>query len=776
MANRNWLADVEAALGGAVAMGREALTPFVSAGRYLQQGPKRADASDARDWAQENMEWMSYEPSDEGKKVQEEIVQAVINPVVGAYQADAGGIRTVAESGYGQGVIEKAGNWWEGLDEDTKAGADMWMSVIDAGANVIGAGAIPLLVRRMSGSDELADALQTTMKSRKALSDYEKDVDFIQADTIDYTIDERLGKRMKSGQYRGAPASVTSPQKLGKMRKELTRLLDKGAPGRLWYDESTQAASELTGAQRNKKHLFAGGNAITSRGASVGANQVFGVKGYNQAMTGNPAKAGRFPNVQGEAIDELASGRTYHGGPKETPFYEGLTIDERAKGIRPTNDLWMARAFDYKRKNPKTGEMELWGEGLGQAQHRFMDNEINALVDVANKANLGGVSDWTPERVQAAIWVAKKAEMEGTSVGKASNNFSNNLEGLTSTIRYEANPSKSIDHMAGISQKEEYSDLVNSMVQDPQGRDRLALQAGALTRPSETGFGIYEGDVSPSTGIKVLAAPETGSALIDLSSESLVNAIGATRGMTLGQDTVGTTFQRASKAGDTRNIARVQMDEGIPDAEGMRGLEDALTEQFGSDSGVFPLHSEDGIQIMNDSGELINATRIDKPIHPTKDMATSSQLLREGGISDKDFQSGVKKALKGTDAGKPEFSTNSGNLLGNSDWDDPGFKPSAYMKDIDATTLGDDAIKRLEAGAMDEASTLNRMDAALEADYPDAGTRSELLTRTREILSSKGFQGVRDAVEKGILPAIVLSVIAGSIGSRATQEQPDGPA
>ncbi|GAF84213.1 unnamed protein product, partial [marine sediment metagenome] len=131
------------------------------------------------------------------------------------------------------------------------------------------------------------------------------------------------------------------------------------------------------------------------------------------------------------------------------------------------------------------------------------------------------------------------------------------------------------------------------------------------------------------------------------------------------------------------------------------------------------------------------------------------------------------KSINPTISGKPEWGTNSGTLLGNTDWDNPGYKPSAYIRDIDAADLGDDAIRRLETGAMDEALTLNRMDTALEAHYPDAGTRSELLTKAREILSSKGFQGIRDAVEKGILPAIVLSVIAGTLGSRAGQEQLD---
>lgn len=764
---RSARADLEAALGGGVALARETVTPFLGAGHYLAQGRDRADASDSMDWARDQTRQIKYDPSPEGQQAQREMMSTAGDVASNIFRAT--GAERLAKSRYGQGVIQAAGDWWGGLSEDVKAGAEMIGAGLDLGSNVIGAGAIPFLFKRMAktGGDELADALQTAADSRKPLTDYEKPVEFKQADTIDYTVPGRN----KKGVYVGAPRNVgASPQKLGGMRNELTRLLEKGAPGRLWYDESTEAAEQLTGGANRRKHLYAGSTAITSRGASVPSNQGFGIKGYNQTQAGQPANAGRFPNVQGEAIDQLASGKPYEGGPKETPFYEGLTIDERAKGIRPTNDLWMARAFDYT-----TPEGELWAEGLGVAQHRFMDKEINRLVDKANEAKIGGVDDWTPERVQAAIWVAKKAELEGTDVGKASANFSDAMRRHTGTIRYQATPSTSIDHLKGFSGTEEYQDLVDTMLQDPQGRDRSALNMGLLTRPSERAFGEYMGNVSPSSGMRVLAGTTTGGSLVDPASEALMDITGAGRGLLLGQDTVGTTFIKRS-AGDQRdtqmwdplpkpkrgelmpgatpqfgpgankvrkqgktieNIAYIDLGSAPGPAE-IKDINARLKTQFGD--GVFAVHSENGIQIVNDAG-----------------------------VDTGNFKKGVKSVFKGA---KPEFGFNSGKLLGNTNWDDPGFKPSAWLSDIEeaSANLGPDAMKRFEDDLVDNARVMNEVDAALEAHVPDVGPRSELLTLTREIISSKGMKGLKEAVEKGILPAVILGVV----GSQFLQQPGPG--
>lgn len=754
---RNILADLEAAAAGAVALGREAAIPFAGIGNYIYQGAtgKDADASDAMDWAREKLGSVSMPLSEQGQRAADEITQAVMTPVRDAYQSGVGGIKAIAESDLAGNMAGRVGNWWDEVSPDIKAGLEMGAGALDAVNPVLGAGAIAL-TRGARGAPELAEALMdagpkqrgasmladeldTVRAQRAAIEDYHNDVDFIQADTIDYTIDERLGTRKKTGQYRGAPRNVTSPQKLGSMRKELTRLLEKGTPGRLWYDESTQAATDLTGGQRRNKHLFAGANAITSRGAAVPSNQLFGIKGSNQLQVGDPGQSGRFPTAQGEAMDTLGSGVPYEGGPKETPFYEGLTIDERAEGIRPTNDLWMARAFDYT-----TPEGDTWSEGLGQAQHRFMDNEINALVETANKAKIGGVDDWTPERVQAAIWVAKKAEMEGTDVGKASLNFKDNLDNLTANIRYEAYPSTSLDHMSGVSGSEEYADLVNTMLQNEAGQDRLALGTGALTRPSDRAFGEYEGTVSPSTTVPVLAAPETGKAAIDRSSEKLINTIASGRGMNLGQDTVGTTYLRPAKKGEEKNAARLNLGSAPGPAE-IKDMNERL-KAVGPD--VFAVSTKDGVEILN-----------------------------TGDTPTKEFQANLKKVFKGGDA-KPEFLHNSGGLVGNQWWMEEGgtqgFKPSRYMRDIDAQDLGPEAMKRAERAIANEADTLNQMDMALEKSGMTTGKRDNVLTLTREIMVKKGFEGIREAVRKGLLPAVALSILGSQVQTSTGPDSPPG--
>lgn len=589
-------------------------------------------------------------------------------------------------------------------------------------------------------TEEVLEKADELIAARRAegLADYDKEVTFIEADVVDPNVKDRVGT---TGQYRGGPQGMDSPQRLGKMRTELGRLLDKGAEGRLWYDQSAKTAGDLTSGPRNK-HLYAGSTAITSRGAAVPSNQVFGVKGYNQVQAGQPVNTGRFPTAQGQSIEQLASGQPYIGGPKETPFYEGLTVDERAAGIRPTNDLWMARAFGYQKPNAKTGKMEEWSEGLGLAQHRFMDREINRLTKQANKHKIGGADDWTPERVQAAIWVAKKAELEGTSVARASDDFSHNLDKLTSNVRYESRPSTSLDHLEGIDPRQ-HQELVDQLIQTPDGRDRLAMESGMLTRESVPGSGSYEGVVSPSTSARVMAAPVTGGSQMDPGSQALVTALAGGRGMTLGQDTVGTTYLRTPKKASERSAATVRLGE-TPSADEMRMIQKSLDDKFGGD--VFALHTENGIEIINPEFEP-----------------------GVFAVPDKEFTKGVKEFTEGNQ----EWMANSGGLVGNVDWDNPGYKPSAYMRDIDEAGLGPEAMARVESAVVGEADALNRLDAVLE-QMPDVGARDVILTKTREILQSGGFDGIRKAVEAGILPAIVLTAI-GAGTTEGSSPQPGGP-
>lgn len=572
-----------------------------------------------------------------------------------------------------------------------------------------------------------AQQIDEIKQARPEPQDYEHEVKFNQKETPAVQSEARV---KTTGQYRGAPRGVASPQKLGGLRRELDRLLEKGVIGRDWYDKSARSANELTGGRRDYKHLYTGTNAVTSRDTAVPVNQIFGVKGYNQAITGKPIDTGRYPSTQSPPIEKLARGEEYVGGPKETPFYQAQNIDDFQEGVRPTNDLWMARAFRYKRKNPKTGEMEEWGEGLGEAQHRFMDQEINEAVKRANEKKIGGHDDWTPEKVQAAIWVAKKSEYERIPVERAAHDFSDKLDKLTSTIRYEATPSTSLSHRPGVSGTDAYQDLVQAMIQNDAGQDLLALDAGALTRTSDRGEGIYNGVTSPSSGTRILTGPATNSDELDPASSGLLRALAAVRGMNLGQDTAGMTSFRPAKSAGRRNIARVP--EEATGGRSLNELAEALSAQFGEDA--FPLHAPGGHEI----------------VYTGKDGKAFKKGLDEV-LGNRSAEYGRNSAPAGVETETP-------GLVGSFE----GYKPSAYMKDIDAANLAPEAMARLERGAINEADTFLKLDRVIGDNVPDAGQADALLTKTWEILSSGGFEGVRKAVQQGILPAIVLSAFVAS--------------
>jgi hypothetical protein len=118
---------------------------------------------------------------------------------------------------------------------------------------------------------------------------------------------------------------------------------------------------------------------------------------------------------------------------------------------------------------------------------------------------------------------------------------------------------------------------------------------------------------------------------------------------------------------------------------------------------------------------------------------------------------------------------NSGKLIGNAGFDEPGFepgyKPSKWMEQIDRSGLGENAMKRLESGAMDEASILAKLDALIQRIIPGAGKVDPILTRAREILSTAGFDGIREAVKQGILPVAILGLLG--LGAVDGMQQPE---
>ena len=115
--------------------------------------------------------------------------------------------------------------------------------------------------------------------------------------------------------------------------------------------------------------------------------------------------------AQARWFDKLWAGKDPALGPK-TDVYAGWITPGREPQYTGTNDMWHGRAFGFTEVDPKTGERVPWKSGFGDAQHVFMDAETILAVERANAAHLGGRDNWDAGMLQAAIWVAEKANTD----------------------------------------------------------------------------------------------------------------------------------------------------------------------------------------------------------------------------------------------------------------------------------------------------------------------------------------------------------------------------
>lgn len=588
------------------------------------------------------------------------------------------------------------------------------------------------------GAETVGRSIMNKAKPAINLSDLPR-ANIVQTVPKEVKTAERVGT---TGVYRGAPRGVDSEGKLRAMRKSLRDSLSRGTIGRDWYEKSSRAASELTGGREGYKDLYSGTVALTSAGASVPANQTFAVRGYNQAITGNEINTGRFPTNAAAGVQGMISGEPTEFGPKRGPFYEALNVPPGESASRPTNDLWMARAFDYR-----TPEGETWSEGLGEAQHRFMDKEINNLVDWANDNKVGGFDNWTPEKVQASIWVDTKARSEGTSVDAAAYDFSDNLRPLTANINVESEPARGLMHLAGSQDNPMYAEMLQEgqrrILSNEQGQDMVSLAAGGLTRQTAPGYGYYKGVSAPADTIRVMAAPSSGSNQIDPASRGLLEGIAATQGLLRGQESVGYNFVRPGGKLTERNAAMVDIGKPAEQSQ-MLSVGAKLDEEFGG--AIIPTNTEYGMNylVVDDLSDWAKSNGIDPD---------NADAVAKG------WQAKLRQITKAELDAKPEFGVNSGDLVGSFE----AFKPSEYLPAIEQSG----ATGLLSRAAQDAAPALEQLDEALIKEFPDIGVRSQILMTTRNALAEGGIARVRELVDQGILPVVALAVI----GTAAVNQQ-----
>ena len=394
-----------------------------------------------------------------------------------------------------------------------------------------------------------------------------------------------------SGEYVGAPKSITSQQKLGAYRKNLLKLAEAGEEGRFWYERSGNAILDLVDGNVEEADKIAQAIAITSAGSTpVLSNFQFAIQAYNQHKAGKEILTGKFPTAMSARLKKLFEGEDW-AGRKTNTFYNNIMAvadPSRAQGV--TVDMHMLRIFGFDKKNEMPTDQ----------QYTFVENEVNRI---ANK--LG----WTPYQVQAAMWVKQKADKAGKPVSQMKFDYSDALKRNLGQISSETKPSQTSGHFAEIfnAEMKEQADFhfrMSKALTGDDGQDLLAKEVGLLTPGSFDAPGIYEGVLSPGTQTYALMPMKYKGqpGEVDEATLELVKIYSVAKGILLKQDAVGAhrVFKGAGKVAD-RDAVTVDIGRRFTDDE-MVTLDKLLTEEFGT-TDFSPAATEYGVNIVHWMGE-----------------------------------------------------------------------------------------------------------------------------------------------------------------------------
>lgn len=442
-----------------------------------------------------------------------------------------------------------------------------------------------------------------------------------------------------TGQYIGAPPGVTSPQKLAALRTRVANLAREGAEGRMWYERSSKEILDAVGGDVDEADKLIQAIAVTSPGTPVKNNFDYALQAYSQWKAGEPIKSGRFPQAMSKKLEEIFNGDQW-AGRKTDDFYNNLMIHIDPSRTGPvTGDLWMLRAFGFTKPN----------EMPSPRQYQFITEETQRIAQEFG---------WEPHQVQAAIWVTMKGRSENPAVKKATEassekkgwikfevnprtgkkervvidqanhmknwlkhamkhdltkedierakfDYADALADNRGQISWESIPGRTSNHMpqmfnAPYEQQAEYHVAISKAFLDENGEDIIAKRLGLLSPGDFEAPGFFEGKVSPgSQTVALMPRQYKGAATGDIekSSQDLVAAYAAVRGILMKQDGVGwhRPFYKAKKSDENGIVLRI----GRPFSEAeTKRLGDILADLAGHGE-YNPIAAEDGVRILN---------------------------------------------------------------------------------------------------------------------------------------------------------------------------------
>ena len=397
--------------------------------------------------------------------------------------------------------------------------------------------------------------------------------------------------------WRDAQAALRSVDKgvfrqIGVKPSDLASLIAEGTPGRFWYEESAHEILNMAHGDKELADKIAQLVAIYSAQREPIPNMQLAINAYNEFLDkGRVESFGTKSQIQ-KANDILIHGKEW-AGLKTDRFYANMLEDidpEKYARMFPggevTNDIWMGRLFGLKTDTPTPREYEA------------MQTIVQRLAD-----SLG----WKPKQVQAALWIAKKARDEGTSIDEASTNFATALEREHGVVPFEAAPGRATaaDAAAKYEQLPQEQKVAYTR-EKAQAVSEFLNDAKVFGRLGNEGPGVYEGHINPGWSVYVAASRGKGAEFalrVSLEGTAELDRVASAIGEALNQDAAAwfKPFIRKNIRPTQWNGLRLILGRVITDDEA-RALDEAFR-SAGHDIAI--VHEHDGAHLLNFS-ELKN--------------------------------------------------------------------------------------------------------------------------------------------------------------------------
>lgn len=382
----------------------------------------------------------------------------------------------------------------------------------------------------------------------------------------------------------GADYTVTLPPQVsraGDITAEAQRMVDEAASqpaARTWYSGGAEAMHGLTGEDLPATQRLVAAHAATSPQTDVAGNANFAVNAWNQSLLGQPIAVSS--GQKNAALEQILYGDVLPSSRKVGPFYENhMRYLDPDVGNNLTNDIWQMRQAGFTNPDgtPYSGTPSIGEDNYVRLQVQRATNQLN------DQAIDGG--GWTPDQVQAALWVHAKDQAQGGGGTPGVFNFKNGLERLTAaqTQAHAAGPALLGGFDADPAAQGDFHAAANPILTDGLGRDLVNSSLGMLTPPGVPGGAAV---AMTADGIKP-------------ASRTLMDASTLIRATLLRQpDALWTSSVDTKGLPTIANSNAVHVFSGDP-AESLPQVKAALTSAGGGLENAVLLPSPAGVRVLN---------------------------------------------------------------------------------------------------------------------------------------------------------------------------------